>query len=525
MTELGASLNPEAPTNLPLTRALLEQDLALLVTQYEERRTLLRARLAKLEAEGFATPGPAPRPEVTPPTPEELAPLPQVPRPAARALAAAATPASGTRLRATWLEGDGARAFGGFTDATRGERCDFARLADGTVRCLPPFSEVARLTYADAACATPVLRTQAASCDPPALVLLRTGDAACAQRLAFYRRGARIEATPAALYERSAAGACIPATTAITAADAFYALAEVPASSFVAATVQAGDGARVVPELALAEDGARDLVGFRDGALAGPCRFGAAADGSVRCLPLDAPEPASLFADDQCSRAIFYELATCARRGFLSRPDPTRCTERTTIFRAGERAAQVFQQSGGRCAPLTSFPATLLATPVGEEVPPASLAPEVLVTLPGPGRLRAMGRAVDELVAGTPGLFHDEKLGLTCRAAVAADGVRRCLPPPDAIVAPVFADLGCTIPLAARVPGCAPPALAAGRVGATCPARTAIYRVGGPHRGPVYARDTAGRCGMQTFPATASIYEVGPELPAADFVELKAVER
>ena len=519
MTELAA-LNPDAVMSFDLASRMLEGELELLVTQYHQRRQLLRERLEKLGAglpRDPATVAAGGQPGGQAGS-NELQPLKTEPAPAALDPARVAPAASGARLAAVWVEGAEAtvatgRVFAGFQDRQLGVRCWFARTSDGSQRCLPARSTAAALRFQDPACARPVQVLAASACEPPAYLTVRTGQG-CPGAEVFYRRTAPVSA--AELYARDAAGACSrlppPAAT-----DGVHALEEVPLASFVAATAAPPAAGRLIAERLTAEDGATSPGAWRDSQLGHACAFQIAADGQLRCLPADLPVvQAGLFADNQCRQpAALGPPGGCTRAEQVLRLVNSQCEPRFAVATGGDRVTP-HQPTGGRCQPISG--AVPPAFPQGPEVPAASFAGGLTTgVLATAGRLRPLVRVAGDAAAAEAGFFDDQRK-LACSPLVAADGVLRCLPRSEGEVS-LFGDPDCRAPLVSGRLGCAAPTVVAQGVPGTCPARVRVHRVGAASFGPVFARE-ATRCVPVPFPQQA-LFRLGPEIPPADFAALK----
>ncbi|MFT3776543.1 MAG: hypothetical protein QM820_65210 [Minicystis sp.] len=147
-----------------------------------------------------------------------------------------AEPAAGSRLKPKYRLGDdGAKEYlaGLWFDSMRNEDCSFTLAADGKTRCLPQGSEFRY--YADASCATPMVLLQNA-CTAPKYATSNT-DAACGlDPSAIHIYAIDQPTTPQMIYGKSG-GSCFAIGPAAADYAYFTVGAEVPASSFVAATI------------------------------------------------------------------------------------------------------------------------------------------------------------------------------------------------------------------------------------------------------------------------------------------------
>lgn len=142
---------------------------------------------------------------------------------------------SGTRLKArTYTAEDGAQQFIGWFDSQRNENCGFGMAADGKIRCLPGGAGTLPGFFGDSGCSQPVL-TVAVGCTPPATVQSTVTDGASCGALPATKI-LSVGAKHAGGTFRGAPGSCINNTLPVSAGDLYETGAEIPASSFVAAT-------------------------------------------------------------------------------------------------------------------------------------------------------------------------------------------------------------------------------------------------------------------------------------------------
>ncbi len=146
-----------------------------------------------------------------------------------------ADPTDGSRLKATFLVGaDGSKAYvaGVWFDSQRNEDCAFGTAGDGQNRCLP--NGVSGEMFADSACTQPIIALPTGCATPTYAVVQASGT--CAAVVAgnhIYNVGA--STNPMALYVQNGAS-CFSAGTGQPGYDYYTIGAEVPATSFVAAT-------------------------------------------------------------------------------------------------------------------------------------------------------------------------------------------------------------------------------------------------------------------------------------------------
>ena len=150
---------------------------------------------------------------------------------------AAADPIDGSRLKARYrVADDGSKEYlsGVWFDSQRNEVCTFTTAADGTERCLP--DGVVATVFSDAACTMPVLMTVTGCAGPP--YALTVDGASCGNPVGVTHVlsvGAGV--TPSNLYVQAGGSNCIsigPPPSGYTYSSVG---AEIPATSFVAATL------------------------------------------------------------------------------------------------------------------------------------------------------------------------------------------------------------------------------------------------------------------------------------------------
>ena len=137
----------------------------------------------------------------------------------------------GTRLKARYyVADDGARQFAGWYDTLRGEECSFQMAADGKRRCMPAATVTGGTYYADAACTQP-LGYDYTGCVSGGYGVVWEYPACSQQRLRLYPILGAFTGKP---YVKSGAS-CIQT---METANLVRLGTEIPASSFVAATLQ-----------------------------------------------------------------------------------------------------------------------------------------------------------------------------------------------------------------------------------------------------------------------------------------------
>jgi len=142
---------------------------------------------------------------------------------------------NGSRLRVrAYVGDDGSQMPAGLFDKMRNEPCGYQLADDGVTRCLP--TSYAYFEYfSDAACTVGLVRTTSSSCGTPAAY----GDfqpVGCGMGRSVYPLSAI--AAPAAIYSNAGVTGCAMQPNVVSATQWYQAGAKVPASSFVAGSLQ-----------------------------------------------------------------------------------------------------------------------------------------------------------------------------------------------------------------------------------------------------------------------------------------------
>jgi hypothetical protein len=456
----------------------------------------------------------------------------------------ALAPQSGSRLQARYLiDGEGARMFAGWFDATRGEYCRVARGDGGRYYCFP-FGNTA--VYADATCKR---------------VVGVHGD--CALKYTAARRGdVRCDNDTTALWEEEGAvalpsvfawgnEACRGPDLAAFGSSLVATSRRVPESDLVG-----GDTRPPRTDLRL---GSR-VVRFDDGAVAPAvmvdskwdrrCSPTLTSDG-IRCLPdaavfvgTDGP----FFDDSACTTLVGHaDAPACLAPKVALRAEVTDgCTRVTGAFNLGFRRNPRDVFSTGSCTGGRAL--TGMFFQLGSSLELAAF-PALTVEERGRGRMRVRTFAAgDGVPAPHLGVrLFDTALGISCRIVAASDGALRCLPVDGPALVDSdpatarFADAACTMPLArmGRPADCmAPPtstAMMAVRVSArSCPAangeapgalgelepgRWEVHRLGDLYTGAVFQ---LGSAGCTEAPAGEPLYALGDVIDPASFARFHA---
>ncbi len=278
-------------------------------------------------------------------------------------------------------------------------------------------------------------------------------------------------------------------------------------------------GARLKPITLHAPDGPRVFTGWHDTALATPCAFAPASDGSLRCLPDAAFASALGYADPECRTPLqAFSRDACELPGYLALARAETCPQTHTFLRRKAKLdqARYYVRSGATCVMAASpLPSDVDAHEMVEVSPDAFVRAEVKPGTPAGGFVPTFIEAED----GARGFrgWRDDKSGLDCLFATAADGATRCLPVPTAFVQEdTFADGTCATPAAGgERSSCTTTAYAAKVDAKTCPVRMSVFR-GGPRLSRVYQSRLGGCAAVALAPGTA-FYAIAEELPPSSF--------
>ena len=305
-----------------------------------------------------------------------------------------------------------------------------------------------------------------------------------------------------------------------------------------------GAGGRIVPRSLRASDGSVEVRGAWDSAR-GEDVFafdwpnlaaGYAGATPGKWEPGRIGEDGSgLFGNASCTQEVAV-LYGCGKLGLKSLTDTVTSTclgDQVTYREAGAAldASNVFVSDGATCRPNDTSAATddvqfiLIGAPI-----PASTFVGVQSFEHGSDRVRLRAPGTDAGPIGGPEeFFFDTQRGAPCGAVLAADGILRCLPLRHA--GGTFADAACSQPLLARLAptGSCPSEPLPSVVGFnvyTAPGvcddtfRQHMFPVGGVHGGTLYYGSGPADCAPLPADPMLTAYDLGPELPPTDFVEL-----
>jgi hypothetical protein len=269
-------------------------------------------------------------------------------------------------------------------------------------------------------------------------------------------------------------------------------------------------------------DGPEVLRNWFDDLRKEPCAFAWAADGVVRCLPVEnlfTYEPA--FADPACKMpAVVRSLGNCPATplSYVTTTRPS-CPQATIIARLGDKlaASAVYRLVGGVCVPRgAALQPNQEAHAIGEEIPPAMFAAGKLVVGDAKG-----GRLAPVFVEGDDGSrmfrsWRDTTTGADCFSALATDGTYRCLPSSVPIESFVRSDTSCMVQaITSPKSSCADAdkRFVVQQISNQCPPGVQVSRLGGKLTG-AFSSPAAGQCTAAVVDDGTDIWAVA--VPAVD---------
>lgn len=362
---------------------------------------------------------------------------------------------SGSRLRARLVVVGGVEAFAGWMDTKLGMRCIFQTAEDGMTRCVP--AAMREPTPKDGCQGGLFISGAQLGSDNLCEVTWEAGDDFATSWLdaPACSDPCKCEGKRKAVFRKGEVTACGPRAI------------PVPATDLVAATVEDVDrGSRLVARFLVGDDGSRELVALYDRDRGKECEPLGSQVGNLRADTACAPNDASWMtstshADDpSCSSASdVVEVGSCDNPSFAIRY--TSCGAEPVAVGEPVDRARVYEGTSAQCRSAADDPADHLYfranAALGGDVVPILRSERV-----GSGRafLRAWsdaaGAAAPARIGSVRGsweagavlrYFEDGDLG-ACQKALRFDGIFRCVPERVPIASGVFADAGCTIPVA-----------------------------------------------------------------------------
>jgi hypothetical protein len=456
-------------------------------------------------------------------------------------------PISGARLSARFLLGeDGSRIFDGWFDTQRGEYCRVARGANGRYYCFPSANPV---VYGDARCQQAL--GQHLECAFRYTGVTR-GDRRCGNdTLTLWEEGDPV--SPPARYRLSNDLCAGPDTSD---GGSFVSLAaRVSESTLVSGEAVLGPAAlRLRPRSIAFEDGAQAPIELYDSSQNRSCIRVETVRGT-RCLPESAVYvglTGPYWANESCTQPVAHAYAPgCFRPAVaLVAERINGCLRVRDAYLPATRLDPRQVYSGADCHGEEIIPGHFYE--LGQKLDLGSF-PELRLHESGSGRIRLRTYSAGDNVAIAPlgQNLYDTQLGVECQAAVASDGVLRCLPVSGPALiggdgGPLaFADGGCRRPLArynatstcqgAEQPAIAmvarasqkkclePEATGPGSRDDRRPGRWDIFRLGPRHDGAVYFR-VAGLCQAGPPAGGDEFYEMADSVPPDTFVAFREVD-
>jgi hypothetical protein len=429
---------------------------------------------------------------------------------------------SGTRLKLSYLaasDGFKTRQIGVY-DSQLGIDCNGATASDDVYRCLP-FNNADGEKFSDPGCTQRVAIWEACAPKPKYAVRQASSNACTENQVAIYEVGAEIAG--ATIY-MGTPGNCSKAN--YVADDKAAAMTEIPPATFAAID-------RVTRPLAPGldatyfdgSDGLHALARLNDtkhGSL--PCNFSLAMDSQPRCLPVSNSTVGLYWGDTECKNDVVLNvcpptpIATKYVRG---------CPYHYQLFGVGAELkldAAVFAQSSGGCLGVPAAQNQMRYAVTGE-IPPTEFVAATPTTSPSGTRLTIDTFDVGTIRIAPPSIqapLNDTTLGIKCVARIAADGKIRCIEASDARVT-YFGDDKCTIPIASNFKTtCAVAKFAERQLDGVCGDKVAVHHVLTKRASAIaYARSTTGPdCNPIDLSSSVDLYDIGPEVPPTDFMEL-----
>jgi hypothetical protein len=343
------------------------------------------------------------------------------------------------------MTAEGDRAWQGWHDSELDMRCSAQRTVDGVLRCAPENWNQSDVFYTDAAC-TAAVYTQGltAPCEPMNYIMrYRQGDCTTLSGYEYYELGA--SASPSAVYTLTFDGVCT--STTLPTEPLYLEGAPVSPQVFVAMEpFEADSPARVRAVGYLAEDGTRQVSGWKDTTLGVGCQMQIDDDSVDRCFPYEV-RSSDQYSDQACSMPLAQFSNSCndeLTRYATSYANPYCMADAQVVRERGAMFTGTRYEltSDEICQPATIVP----ESPLFETTPVAATTFQEIgsrVDESDPGRLKPSYYTTGDGGCWFSG-FWDSELEIECSFTLAEDGVYRCLPEGFGSYANFYTDAACT---------------------------------------------------------------------------------
>ncbi len=446
---------------------------------------------------------------------------------------------SGARLRARVAESGGATIFLGWTDTKLGVPCRFALAEDGVMRCIPATSKPASDCGGELVMTEPIViappvcdaRYPTIGSSPvvditmgaPRYAVTWSVPPCGAAQVTVYRAGGKPKACGAAPgYETTSAERVDP-------------------SELVSAKVELLDrGPRLAAQIAVAEDGAREVLGIFDRSRNATCHAMTVSSGKAVCVTGDLAYvvPGTYFADQACAPGteVGHGYSKCAAPTALvlrtSSCEEPRLVELGPVV---ENALVNQRTTANSCGPEPSGTPGWgekktfyrAGAPLGHDTFGAVTEAPVR-----PGRRMtthvwqsASGEPIALASNGSISSIHDTSLGGAC-TPVLLGGTLRCAPAPAVIrnQLTLYADAECTDALVtsyAAAEGC-PNTVPRPKMVVlhTIPCADELRAIGADYTGPIFTRAASRACLPEVRSPSTLVHRIGEVIDPSRLEEI-----
>jgi hypothetical protein len=288
-------------------------------------------------------------------------------------------------------------------------------------------------------------------------------------------------------------------------------------------------GTRVQLEMLLTAEGYRSYRRLFDVERGAPCAFNTAADGELRCLPVNWSGSDTYYLDASCTMPVYTEAlqGPCEPAGLLRvDSEGTDCMTRTMrIFELGAEVtptSTLYARTGDQCNQTSSPDAPLYEA--GAEVPASSFPRGEYHDGEPADRLATTGVTTEGSAFWVSGWIDTGLDGERCYMQPAEEGGQRCTPSGgrlDRGSSTRYADASCETPLYAHgMSSCGqPPTHVTEYPDRWCTADPVhSWRVESAHAGDVFAEATS--CELDAPPDDATLYGL-TEVPPGELVHVE----